>query len=225
MTEKNKVLVRRWLEEVLTQGNLEVVDKLFAPNYILHDPNIPYEIHGREGAKQYITTYHAAYPDVCFRVEDQIAEGDMVVTRWIAWGTHRGEFLGIPPTGKQTAVTGIQFDRVADDKLDEGWVSYHPFADTATDQERVKQALSMLHFAFPDLSMTQADSVTEGDKVAFRWMMSGTHEEEFLGIAPTGKRVTVMGMDIVRTREGEILEYWGEFDVMGMLRQLEVSLH
>jgi predicted ester cyclase len=82
-----------------------------------------------------------------------------------------------------------------------------------------------MHFAFPDLSMTQADSVTEGDKVAFRWMMSGTHEEEFLGIAPTGKRVTVMGMDIVRTREGEILEYWGEFDVMGMLRQLEVSLH
>ena len=57
---------------------------------------------------------------------------------------------------------------------------------------------------------------------AFRWLMSGTHRGEFLGVAPTGERIEAMGMDIVRITEGEIVEHWGEFDVMGMLRQLGV---
>jgi len=79
-----------------------------------------------------------------------------------------------------------------------------------------------MYQAFPDLRTAQADSITEGDKTAFRWIMSGTHEGEFMGVAPTGRLVTVMGMDILRTVNGEILEYWGEFDVMGMLRQIGV---
>ena len=82
----------------------------------------------------------------------------------------------------------------------------------------------MMQRAFPDLHVAQADSVTEGDKVAFRWIMSGTHEGELMGVAPTGERVTVMGIDVVRIRNGEILDYWGEFDVMGMLRQLGIAL-
>jgi steroid delta-isomerase-like uncharacterized protein len=222
MAEENKILVRRWLDEVFTQGDLRRVDELFAPNYVLHDPSVPREMHGREGIKRYVAAYRAAYPDACFAVEDQMAEGDMVVTRWTAHGTHQGEFLGIPPSGSRVTMSGIEFDRIVGGKIDEAWVSYHLFADNVLDPERVKRAFAMMHCAFPDLRIAQADSITEGDKIAFRWMMSGTHEGEFMGVSPTGKAVTVMGMDIVRVMDGEILEYWGEFDVMGMLRQLGV---
>ena len=76
--------------------------------------------------------------------------------------------------------------------------------------------------AFPDLRTAEVDSVKEGDKVAFRWLLSGTHEREFMGVAATGRRVEVMGMDIVRLADGEIIEHWGEFDAMGLLRQIGV---
>ena len=223
MAERNKALVRQWVDEVLTRGNIRRIDELFAPNYVLHDPSRVQEVHGREGIERFAAAFRSASPDVCFSVEDQIAEGDMVVTRWIARGTHREEFLGIPPTGNQMRVTGIEFDRVLDGKIDEAWVSYHLFTNSAPDPERVERVFAMINRAFPDLRVSQADSVIEGDKVAFRWMMSGTHEGELMGVAPTGERVAVMGIDIVRVVEGEILEYWGEFDVMSMLRQLGIT--
>jgi steroid delta-isomerase-like uncharacterized protein len=224
MANENKSLVRRWLDEILTRGDIRRIDELFALNYVLHDPNLLREVHGREGIRRYVATFRAASPDVRFVVEDQLAEGDMVVTRWTARGTHREEFLGVPPTGEQMMVTGIEFDRIVDGKIDEAWVSYHLCTDGALDPERVERVLDMMQRAFPDLHVAQADSVTEGDKVAFRWMMSGTHEGELMGVAPTGERVTVMGIDVVRIRDGEILDYWGEFDVMGMLRQLGIAL-
>ncbi len=74
--------------------------------------------------------------------------------------------------------------------------------------------------AFPDLRTAEVDSVREGDKVAFRWLLSGTHENEFMGAAATGRRVEAMGMDIVRLADGEIVEHWGEFDAVGLLRQI-----
>jgi len=223
MIEDNKALIRRWLDEILTQEDLRKIEELFAPNYVLHDSNFIQKVHGHEGIAQYVATFRAASPDLCFAVEDQIAERDMVVTRWTARGTHREEFLGLPPTGSQMKMTGIEFDRVIDGKIDEAWVSYHLFTDSALDPERVKRVLTMIQEAFPDLHLAQADSVSEGDKVAFRWMMSGTHQGELLGVAPTGERVVVMGMDIVRIGDDEILDYWGEFDVMSMLRQLGIT--
>ena len=223
MVEQNKALVRRWFDEVLTRGDIRRVDELFAPNYVLHDPGFAQEVHGREGVKRFAATFRAASPDVRFAVEDQIAEGDMVVTRWVARGTYWGKFLEIPPTGSQVTITGIEFDRVLDGKIDEAWVSYHLVTEGALDPERVKRAFARIHHAFPDLRVTEADKVAEKDKVAFRWMMSGTHESEFMGVAPTGKRVSVMGMDVVRIEDGELLDYWGEFDVMGMLRQLGIT--
>ncbi|MCA1731698.1 MAG: ester cyclase [Actinobacteria bacterium] len=223
IAEENKILIRRWLDEVLSQGNLRRVDELFAPNYMLHDPSVLQEVHGCEGIKRYVSAYRAACPDARFVVEDQMAERDMVVTRWAARGTHRGELLGIPPTGSWVTITGIEFDRIVGDKIDETWVSYHLSTDNVLDPERVKRALAVMGRAFPDLHMAQADSVIEGNKIAFRWMMSGTHEGEFLGVAPTRELVTVMGMDIIRTVDGEIVEYWGEFDVLGMLRQIGVT--
>jgi steroid delta-isomerase-like uncharacterized protein len=223
MVEENKILVRQWLDEVLTQGDLRRVDELFAPNYVLHDPSASQEVHGREGIERYVATYRTAYSDACFAVEDQISERDTVVTRWTARGIHREELLGIPPTGCRVTMAGIEFDRIVGGQIDEAWVSYHLSTDGVLDSERVKRAFAMMHHAFPDLRMIQVDSITEGDKTAFRWMMSGTHEGVFMEVAPTGKPVTVMGMDIVRSVDGEILEYWGEFDVMSMLRQLGVT--
>ena len=223
MVNENKALIRRWLDEVLTQGYTVRVDEIFAPNYVLHGPSLAQEVHGREGIGRYVATLRAASPDLRFTVEDQIAEGDMVVTRWSASGTHQERFLDFPPTGNQMAMTGIEFDRVVDGKIDEAWVSYHLFADSTIYSDRVKRVLAMMNSAFPDLRVDQADSVTEGDKVAFRWIMSGTHQGELMGIAPTGERIVVMGMDIARIEDGEIIDYWGEFDVTGLLRQLGIT--
>jgi steroid delta-isomerase-like uncharacterized protein len=123
-TEENKAITRRFLEEIFTGGNLELVDELFAPDFILHDSSVPQEVRGVEALKQYITMYRTAYPDTHFTVEDQIAEGNEVVTRWTGQGTHQGELMGIPPTGNQVTVTGIEVDRVSGGKIEESWVSY-----------------------------------------------------------------------------------------------------
>jgi steroid delta-isomerase-like uncharacterized protein len=122
--EENKAVVRRFLEEVFSKGNLELVDDLFAPNYVLHDPAVQGEVRGPEGIKQYVDMYRSAYPDTRFTIEDQIAEGDKVVTRWTGRGTHQGELMGIPPTGQEVTVTGIEFDRVSGGKLEETRVNY-----------------------------------------------------------------------------------------------------
>ena len=222
VSEANKALVRRWLEEVLTGGNLELVEELFAPNHVLHDPSFPRDVHGPEGAKRYAAAYRSAFPDARFVVEDQIAEGDKVVSRWTARGTHRGEFLGIAPTGEGVAVTGIEFDHVVGGRIGEAWVGYHPFAGPASYPDRPGRGFAAMREAFPDMRIAEADAVREGDKVAMRWLMSGTLEGEFLGMAPTGERVEAMGMDIVRTADGEIVEHWGEFDAVGLLRRLRV---
>ena len=119
--EENKAVTRRFLEEIFQGGNLELVDELFAPNFVLHDPSVSEEVQGLEALKQYITMYRPAYPDTHFTVEDQIAEGDEVVTRWTGQGTHQGELMGIAPTGNQVTVTGIEIVRISGGKIEETW--------------------------------------------------------------------------------------------------------
>lgn len=121
MSEQNKKLVRRLIEEVWNRGNFAVADELVASDYVGHTQ--PDETYGPEGYKQFFATLREAFPDLQFTVEDQIAEGDRVVTRWTARGTHQGEFQGIPPTGKQASVTGITVKRLANGKLVEGWTN------------------------------------------------------------------------------------------------------
>jgi predicted ester cyclase len=133
------------------------------------------------------------FPDARFALEDQIAEGDKVVRRWTARGTHRGEFLGIYPTVEEVALTGIEFDHVVGGKIEETWVSYHPFAGPVLDREWVKRGFAASHQALLDIRMAEADSIREGNSATFRWLMSGTHKGEFLGVAPTGERIEAMG--------------------------------
>ena len=122
--EENKAVTRRFLEEIFTAGNLALVEELFAPDYVLHDPSVPQEVRGPEGMRQYVAMYRAAYPDTHFTIEDQIAEGDEVVTRWTGQGTHQGELMGIAPTGRAVTVTGIELDRIVGGKIEETWVNY-----------------------------------------------------------------------------------------------------
>ena len=96
-TEENKALARRVLEEMFNAGNLDVADELLAPDYVDHDPTLPEDVHGPEGFKEYVATYRSAFPDLHIQIEDQIAEGDRVATRWTGTGTHNGELRASPP--------------------------------------------------------------------------------------------------------------------------------
>ena len=115
-TEQNRALVRRVFEEVWNQGKLEVADEIYAADYVLRNPGVA-EVRGIEALKELVTAYRAAFPDLRYTVEDLIAEGDKVAARWKVEGTHRGEMMGIPPTGKQAAVTGMSMVRIVGGKM------------------------------------------------------------------------------------------------------------
>jgi steroid delta-isomerase-like uncharacterized protein len=119
MSERNKAQVRRVIDEIYNRGDLAVVDELAASDLVIHVSSG--EIRGREGGKQYVLALRTGFPDLHLTVEDQIAEGDMVVTRWTARGTHTGEFQSIPATGKAIRVAGTDIDRVIDGKSVECW--------------------------------------------------------------------------------------------------------
>ena len=123
--EENKALMRRLFDEVWNEGNLDLADELVAPDYVDHDPTMPEEVRGPEGFKQFVSSYRTAFSDGRVVVEDQVAEGDMVATRWRAMGTHDGDFFGIAaPTGRRVEFTGIEISRISGGKLAETWDSY-----------------------------------------------------------------------------------------------------
>lgn len=122
MSEENKALVRRWFAE-LDKGNWQIVDDLIAVDYIDHNPPLPEMAPGREGVKQANALLRGAFPDVRHRIEDQIAEGDKVVTRVTARATFTGEILGIPPNGKLITVEGIAIHRIAGGQFVEHWAT------------------------------------------------------------------------------------------------------
>ena len=118
-TEANKALVRRYYTEVLNQRNIAVLDELCSPTFVSHA-----SAGAKIGLAQYrqaIMASHTAFPDLVVTVEDQIAEGDKVVTCWTAQGTHQGPFAGVPPTGKRVTVTAIHIHRVDNGKIVEHW--------------------------------------------------------------------------------------------------------
>jgi steroid delta-isomerase-like uncharacterized protein len=122
LTEDNKALVRRLYEEVFNHRMLALVDELCTTNHVFHNP--PTTPQGREEFKQLLSLYITAFPDARFTVEDQIAEGDRVASRYTFRGTHHGELMGIPPTGKQVTVTGITINRIVNGKSEEGWLNF-----------------------------------------------------------------------------------------------------
>ncbi len=125
--EENKEKARRLLEEGFGQGNLNVVDEVLDPDFVCYDPNSEAgEVRGAETFKGEIEYFRQAVPDLTYTVEDQVAEGDEVVTRWKASGTHQGEFFGVPGSGKRIEMSGIQIDRFDGEsgKMVEEWPEY-----------------------------------------------------------------------------------------------------
>ena len=119
-TEANTALVRRWVEEVWNQGRLEVLDELYAPDWVGHFPASG-ELRGPAAHKQLGQRFLEAFPDARYVIEDLIAEDDRVVLRYSARGTHRGSLRGETPTGRAVVQTGINIYRVAGDRLVEQW--------------------------------------------------------------------------------------------------------
>ncbi len=119
-TEDNKATNRRFYEEVINQKKLAVVDDVASADYMSHafPPGLP---PGREGLKAFVGAFHAAFPDGQLTIDHMIAEGDTVATRLTFRGTHTGEFMGIPPTGKKVTVPALDMARYADGKLVEHW--------------------------------------------------------------------------------------------------------
>ncbi len=119
MSEENKAIAHRWMEELWSQGNASVAVELIAPNYAVHDPGTPGRVGGVEGEKQAVAMYRTVFPDLRFTIEEVVGEGDQVVIRWTVHGTHRGALMGVAPTGKHAVVTGISILRVANGKITE----------------------------------------------------------------------------------------------------------
>ena len=123
-TEENKPIVSRFLEAVFTQGNPDVVDALADPNFVVHAPCSEAGGADAQGVKETIAWSHSAFPDLRVTIEDQVAEGGKVATRWTVRGTHQGEMMGAAPTGNQVTFTGTQTDYISGGKLVESWSNW-----------------------------------------------------------------------------------------------------
>jgi steroid delta-isomerase-like uncharacterized protein len=124
MSADTKAISRRFLEEAFNSGKLDVADELVAPEFVNHDAALPEPTVGIEAAKASIKGYREAFPDLRLTVEQQLAEGELVTTRWSARGTHQGELMGMAATGKQATVTGITIDRIVEGRLVESWTNW-----------------------------------------------------------------------------------------------------
>jgi len=121
-TEQNKSAVRRWIEEGWNKGNLAVIDQVYAPNYVQHEP-APETVNSSEALKQYVDAFRTAFPDLNLSIEDLIAEGDKVVWRFKSSGHQSGPFMGMPATGKSGSITGIVIFRLENNRIVEAWVN------------------------------------------------------------------------------------------------------
>jgi predicted ester cyclase len=120
-TEENKALSRRVIEEIFNKQNPSLADELIDTNFVDHGiAGMGFK--GPEGFKQFVTTFITGFPDIRLTIDDMVAEGDKVALRLTARGTHKGDFVGIAPTGKQITASGIVIHRIADNKVVEGWL-------------------------------------------------------------------------------------------------------
>jgi steroid delta-isomerase-like uncharacterized protein len=119
MSEQNKSIVRA-IYEVISTGDFSKVDQLIASDAVDHEapPGAP---PGPTVLKEFVTTFRAAFPDLKISAEDMIADGDKVASRAIMRGTHKGEFMGVPATGKKFEIAGIDIIRFAGGKVVEHW--------------------------------------------------------------------------------------------------------
>ncbi|HNP69862.1 MAG TPA: ester cyclase [Kouleothrix sp.] len=119
-TEQNKAIVRRLYEEVINQERASVIDELYAADVVVHDPFMG-EAHGVDAFKQLLGMFDAAFPHHRVTIDGMVAEGDFVSVLHTHTATHTGEFMGLPGTGRQVVVGGIELFRLRDGKVAEFW--------------------------------------------------------------------------------------------------------
>ncbi len=115
-----KDIARRFFEEVWNEGQLEKMDEMTSDDIVIHVGG-EQDMTGRASMMEFIEEYRKAFPDIHFTVHDQVREGDKVFDRWTATGTHRGELMGIPATGRNIEITGMGMTRFEDGKIVERW--------------------------------------------------------------------------------------------------------
>jgi len=121
-SDQRKNLIRRLTDELWNKGNYDICDEVFAANCSFHDPSFP--INGIAGMKQQARDLRAAQPDLHLDVQDVLADEDLTAARWTCGGTARGEFRGMPATGKTYVMTGMTIDKWQGDRVVEEWTTY-----------------------------------------------------------------------------------------------------
>jgi steroid delta-isomerase-like uncharacterized protein len=122
--EENKAIVRRLVEELWNAGNPELADQIYSEDYVRHGPQAEPPIRGSGALKQFAHMYLSAVPDLYHEIEDQFVREDSIVSRATARGTHRGEMMGIAPTGKPITFSMFLQHRIAGGRIVEEWVMY-----------------------------------------------------------------------------------------------------
>jgi steroid delta-isomerase-like uncharacterized protein len=116
MPTDNAAIIQRFIDEVINQGRYDICDEIVAQDFLELDP-LPGQRQGREGLKEIIAMMRSAFPDIHWITDESISSGDKVVTRFTWTGTHRGDFLGIPATGRPVTVKGVVIDRLTESRM------------------------------------------------------------------------------------------------------------
>jgi steroid delta-isomerase-like uncharacterized protein len=127
LESENIAVLSRFIEEVINQGRLEVCDQIVAENFVELDP-LPGQSQGRQGLKDVIAMMRVGFPDIHWVIDETIASGDKVVTRFTWTGTHRGPFMGIPATHRGVIVKGVVIDRLAAGKMSDSRILMDTFS-------------------------------------------------------------------------------------------------
>ena len=125
MSDENKAAARRVVERGFNEGRLEVIDEVVGQDFVGHDPVDPDDTVGIDGLKARIEAFREAFLDLEVSLEEVVADGDVVATRWVARGTHDGELMGMAATGRSTESHGMTIDRFEDAKLVESWDNWN----------------------------------------------------------------------------------------------------
>jgi steroid delta-isomerase-like uncharacterized protein len=197
--EQHKAHIRRYFAEIVSKGNLEAIPDFVAPNIVFRGPYTPEPIQGITGFKELIAMLHAAFADLKITEEDMIVEGDTVATRWMASGTHRGDFMGTGPSGKPFQFTGTAFYRIADGKIVEAWSANNSLEivrelasippttqDVAARRKTELRAVAEAYFAA--LAKKDFEAIPYDDRVSLR-----------APLCPGGVHTPLVGREALRT--------------------------
>jgi steroid delta-isomerase-like uncharacterized protein len=286
----NKAIICRYVDAT-NAGELDLFDLFVDENYIENEP-IPGQGMGREELKKAYVVFNGPFPDLEYVFEDLIAEGDLVFGRGVISGTHKGDFMGVPATGKKIRWTGTRLFRLQNEQVLEGWINvdmmgmmqqmgvipappapdpasipsakhvtgapsnreankalmarfieqvwnrgnldvadeiFHPDHTSPSapalppGAEGTKMIATTFRTAFPDFHMTIEHIAAEDDRVAARFIETGTHLGELFGIPPTGKKVRFSEIGILRIADGKVVESWYDVDMLGLMQQLGVG--